>query len=1066
MNTDMTTSREELQVLRQTIERNLRLMMEPAQVHEIRVLGISGRGGVDSGYFNDPAKAASAVMSYDGRSKGIYVTLNPVAPTLLARGNNRMVGYAKETTRDEEVIHRRWLMLDFDPMRPAGISSSDEEHLAAVDVAHRCRLRLSDLGWAEPIVASSGNGSHLLYRIDLPSDDAAKQLIKSCLRTVRMELTTESVDIDISVSNAAQLTKVYGTMACKGDSLPDRPHRRSQVLTLPKELIVVDRIALQRLAELGQLQQAPRRTAESLSTKRASEPDEAPTPSTGEYSAYAEKALSSELAHVRTAPQGNRNDQLNKSAYSLGQLVGAGVLDEEIVRSELADAAATAGLERSETTVTIRSGLAAGMASPRVLPEPKEYPVATSAGSHLLNETAHTAPSASLQQMDDVRIVTLDELILRLKAVPVAANGKAEQELLEEEALSVIDLACQLCSADMLRLTTELKRLGTTAKFAEDFGKAVRATRKELEAQQIVSDDDIPKPEGYPYSAEYGQTFLLGIETTKNKETVIKRQATIADFEAQIVEEAVSEDGRRNFVIEGNTSEYMKFRLEIGAEEFADERTLKAKLTSAAGARAPIHAGMQRHVGPAIQTLSDPDIPTITAYERTGWANGRFLIPGRKADGVRISLPTKLAFNVSSRELEQGIECLDYLLTALKPTNITPLLAYVLQAPLAYLAGWREERYALFIRGTSGSLKTSVAQLMMTMYGCRFHNDESLIKWGEGSTRNALMTLASHAHDLPLLIDNYKPTTGGGAKDFINFIHNVMEGGDKDRLTRFSQLREARAVNCWPLLTGEDLPDGDPASLARILVVQFRPNSINTSHLSEAQSRADHLQAVGYSWIEWLETTEGRERAQWAKEEFPSRRDWWVAYLQKQNKDAVNPMRVASNLASNQLTLQVATYHPILGPIVSPYIADHLIGLEELAGAMAQATGQGLEAQRFLSHLRELLTSGRCLLVPKGETAKLGDEDRMLGWESTDGIYLLPDIAQQAVVRLSGDEALRSLTRSTLYRQLQELGMIASSNLDRNTTQIWHDGVKTTTVHLRREALFDDQLAPCAERED
>jgi hypothetical protein len=57
---------------------------------------------------------------------------------------------------------------------------------------------------------------------------------------------------------------------------------------------------------------------------------------------------------------GTRNDTLNRAAFALGRLVGAGMLDAWAVRRELEEAARYAGLGRTETRRTIRSGLTAG----------------------------------------------------------------------------------------------------------------------------------------------------------------------------------------------------------------------------------------------------------------------------------------------------------------------------------------------------------------------------------------------------------------------------------------------------------------------------------------------------------------------------------------------------------------------------------------------------------------------------------------------------------------------------------------------------------------------------------
>jgi hypothetical protein len=65
--------------------------------------------------------------------------LNPVKPVLLARAKNRLQKGLKNLTTDADVIEWRWLYIDCDPVRPAGISSTDAEHAAALQRAQVIR---------------------------------------------------------------------------------------------------------------------------------------------------------------------------------------------------------------------------------------------------------------------------------------------------------------------------------------------------------------------------------------------------------------------------------------------------------------------------------------------------------------------------------------------------------------------------------------------------------------------------------------------------------------------------------------------------------------------------------------------------------------------------------------------------------------------------------------------------------------------------------------------------------------------------------------------------------------
>ena len=93
---------------------------------------------------------------------------------------------------------------------------------------------------------------------------------------------------------------------------------------------------------------------------------------------YAEAALRDEVLTLAGTPGGNRNAQLNRSAFALGQFVAAKVLSDDEVISELSRAAANTGLDSDEIRKTIMSGLESGNKHPRLIPEKSR---ANSAGS-------------------------------------------------------------------------------------------------------------------------------------------------------------------------------------------------------------------------------------------------------------------------------------------------------------------------------------------------------------------------------------------------------------------------------------------------------------------------------------------------------------------------------------------------------------------------------------------------------------------------------------------------------------------------------------------------------------
>ena len=222
----------------------LHLWFQAGDVFEVRVLdAVSAdyrREHIESGYFDyEHISAVPEALKRLLSFRGVYVTVNPVNPDLLARAVNRLRPAGRNpTTADTDIVRRRWLLIDCDPRRASGVSSSNAEHESALAKAREIRDGLSSLGWADPIMTDSGNGAQLMYRIDLPADDG--ELVRRVIGEIA-KASSEQVAIDTSVHNPARIWRLPGTMNCKGDSIPERPHRMARILEEPQDIVSVSR---------------------------------------------------------------------------------------------------------------------------------------------------------------------------------------------------------------------------------------------------------------------------------------------------------------------------------------------------------------------------------------------------------------------------------------------------------------------------------------------------------------------------------------------------------------------------------------------------------------------------------------------------------------------------------------------------------------------------------------------------------------------------------------------------------------------------------------------------------
>ena len=180
-----------------------------------------------------------------------YFTLNEVNEDLYSREQRDVfVKKPKSTTTDGDITRRRFVLIDLDPQRSAGISASNEEfekaHMKCVDVY---KYLLAN-GFKEPIITVSGNGYHCYVPCDMPNDDEHNELIKKFLQSLSNIFGCDDVEVDEKVFNPARIDKLIGTWAKKGADCKERPWRISKILKVPSDLTPNDDECFKKIAEL------------------------------------------------------------------------------------------------------------------------------------------------------------------------------------------------------------------------------------------------------------------------------------------------------------------------------------------------------------------------------------------------------------------------------------------------------------------------------------------------------------------------------------------------------------------------------------------------------------------------------------------------------------------------------------------------------------------------------------------------------------------------------------------------------------------------------------------------
>jgi putative DNA primase/helicase len=210
-----------------------------------------------------------------------------------------------------------------------------EEALAAIEAFPICPSS----------VVHTGNGFHAYWFLHspLPATDNLFQ-VEAINKGIGQALKGDPV------GDASRILRVPGTWNVKN---PDHPKPVRLLLWCEDR-----RYSLEDFAQYAAL--TPEKTKPAMAPMPVNYGDVGGTP-------YGRVALAKELARLARAREGShfRNIQLNRSAYALGRLVGAGQLDQDITESHLYQIGLNIGLSEREVAATLRSGLEAGIRDPR-----------------------------------------------------------------------------------------------------------------------------------------------------------------------------------------------------------------------------------------------------------------------------------------------------------------------------------------------------------------------------------------------------------------------------------------------------------------------------------------------------------------------------------------------------------------------------------------------------------------------------------------------------------------------------------------------------------------------------
>ena len=141
--------------------------------------------------------------------------------------------------KDSNISSYRFLLIDVDPERPSGTCATEAEKQSAITKTDNILEWFENNGFAQEniIIADSGNGMHLLVPLNFITANSAKDTVKAFLNLLSKKFSDKDSKIDTTVYNPSRITRLYGTINCKGENTSERPHRQSKLMRIPSEVL-------------------------------------------------------------------------------------------------------------------------------------------------------------------------------------------------------------------------------------------------------------------------------------------------------------------------------------------------------------------------------------------------------------------------------------------------------------------------------------------------------------------------------------------------------------------------------------------------------------------------------------------------------------------------------------------------------------------------------------------------------------------------------------------------------------------------------------------------------------
>lgn len=527
----------------------------------------------------------------------------------------------------------------------------------------------------------------------------------------------------------------------------------------------------------------------------------------------------------------------------------------------------------------------------------------------------------------------------------------------------------------------------------------------------------------------------------------------LCNFAPRIVCEVIVDDGAektRQYLIGGTDANGNNFTpVEVPAGELEKMSWIANNLD--ASCDLCVVSQVEKHVRCAIKSTAR-FAEKQYIFSHTGWKKidgaWQYLLPGDERYRVEMKGKQRNYRGADTCTEDDLRKLFCFLRSDLMPDEIIlTCIALVFLSPLNEFLRQigHEPKFLLTLIGRTGSMKSTVAALMLSFFGNFSATD---LPMSFRDTANSIVHNAFTLKDVLTCVDDYHPTARSDASQMKATMQTLARGyGDRaarNRLGSDITLREPRPPQGNVIVTAEFAPDIGESGTARLFCIEMKPGGINLPLLTEAQDKALEGKYAacmrGYTDMLKFFADKG-EICGILKSKFMTYRSKWRERLREneiQFHDRLPDTLACLEIGFSFMEIFLSAETDFGEEEIKAFHARFESVLLHLAARQCESVEQDRPTHIFLRKLYSLIECGNVCLLPATGKTEIPPKN-YIGYEDETYYYLMLDASHKAVKRLCGeqDEGF-AISAKSLAKALADEGLI----------ELGDNGTKTRTMRF------------------